>query len=62
VPAEFIDAGDTIVALGKYSGKYKASGKSFEAQFAHVWRLRDGKAVRFTQYTDTLKVREALGD
>lgn len=60
VPAEFIDAGDTVVALGKYSGKYKATGKSFEAPFAHVWKFRDGKAFKFTQYTDTLKVHEAL--
>jgi ketosteroid isomerase-like protein len=28
--------------------------------FAHVWTLRDGKVVKFVQYTDTLKVAEAL--
>jgi uncharacterized protein len=60
VPEEFIDGGDTIVALGKYSGKYKATAKSFQANFAHVWKLREGKAVKFVQYTDTLKVHEAL--
>jgi len=36
VPDEFIDAGDAIVVLGKYSGKYKATGKSFQANFAHI--------------------------
>jgi ketosteroid isomerase-like protein len=60
VPDEFIDGGDTIVALGKYSGTYKATGKSFEANFAHVWKIRAGKAVRFVQYTDTLLVHRAL--
>jgi ketosteroid isomerase-like protein len=60
VPDEFIDAGDIVVVLGKYSGKYKATGKSFLANFAHVWRLREGKAIKFVQYTDTLKVQEAL--
>lgn len=60
VPAEFIDGGDTVVALGKYSGTYKATGKSFQADFAHVWKFRDGKASRFTQYTDTLLVNRAL--
>ena len=60
VPDEFIDAGDTVVALGKYSGKYKASGKSFEANFAHVWKMQDGKASRFIQYVDTLLVHRAL--
>ncbi len=28
VPDEFLDAGDNIVALGHYSGKYKETGKS----------------------------------
>lgn len=60
VPDEFIDAGDTVVVLGKYSGKYKATSKSFQANFAHVWKVREGKAIRFVQYTDTLKVQEAL--
>ena len=60
IPDEFIDAGDIVVVLGKYSGKYKATGKSFLADFAHVWMVREGKAVKFVQYTDTLKVHQAL--
>jgi ketosteroid isomerase-like protein len=60
VPDEFIDGGDTVVALGKYSGTYKATGKSFAANFAHVWKIQDGKAVRFVQYVDTLLVHRAL--
>lgn len=60
VPAEFVDGGDTIVALGTYSGRYKATGKSFEARFAHVWKVRDGQAYSFEQYTDTMKVNVAL--
>ena len=55
-----IDAGDTVVVLGKYSGKYKATGKSFEANFAHVWKMQDGKATQFIQYVDTLLVHRAL--
>ena len=60
VPDEFIDGGDTVVALGKYSGKYKATGKSFQANFAHVWKMQDGKAAQFIQYVDTLLVDRAL--
>ncbi len=60
IPAEFIDGGDTIVVLGRYSGRYKATGKSFQADFAHVWKIRDGKAIRFVQYADTLLVHRAL--
>ncbi len=60
VPHEFIDGGDTVVSLGKYSGTYKRTGKSFQADFAHVWKMRDGKAIRFVQYVDTLVVHRAL--
>ena len=60
VPDELLDAGETIVALGHYSGKFNKTGKSMKVSFAHVWTLRSGKIVKFVQYTDTLKVSEAL--
>ena len=61
VPDEFLDAGDTIVVLGRYRGACKATGKPLDAQMAHVWRIRDGKAVHFQQYTDTLQVAKVMG-
>lgn len=57
---EWLDAGDTIVALGEYRGVYKSTGKSTTAAFAHVYKLKNGRIVRFQQYTDTLKVAEAM--
>ena len=60
VPHEFVAQGDTVVSLGQYSGTYKATGKGFSAPFAHVWNLRNGKVVRFRQYTDTAIVQSAL--
>ena len=60
VPDEFIVQGDTVVALGLYSGTYNATGKTFAAPFAHVWTLRDGKAVKFQNFTDTAVVQAAL--
>ncbi len=60
VPHEFIAQGDTVVSLGQYGGKYKITGKSFSAPFAHVWNSRNGKVVRYRQYTDTVLVRNAL--
>ena len=53
VPQEFIAEEDTVVALGEYSGTYKATGKSFRAPFAHVWKFLNGRAISFQQYTDT---------
>ena len=58
---EILDAGDTIVAVGRYLGTYKATGKSMRTQLVHVWRIADGKAVRFQQYADTLQVARAIG-
>jgi ketosteroid isomerase-like protein len=58
---EILDAGDTIVALGRYGGSFKATGKAMNAQLAHVWRVADGRAVAFQQYVDTLQVARATG-
>jgi len=59
-PREFIADGDTVVALGEYSGTYKETGKGFVAPFAHVWTFRGGKVVGFRQYTDTALVQATL--
>lgn len=56
-----LDAGDQVVALGRYRSKHKGTGKPIDAQFAHVWWLRGGKAVRFQQYADTAQVLSAMG-
>jgi hypothetical protein len=60
LPEDFIDGGGKIVSTGTLSGKYKATGKSFKAAFAHVWTLSNGKALAFQQYTNTAKVNEVM--
>jgi uncharacterized protein len=59
-PERFLDAGDTVVVLGHYTGIYRRSGKKVRAQMAHVWDLRDGKILKFQQYTDTLQFGDAI--
>lgn len=61
LPEEFLDAGDTIVVLGRYRGTYKATGRPLDAQLVHVWRVKDGKAIAFQQYTDTLQAARVMG-
>lgn len=61
VPEDILDAGETVVALGRYKGVFKATGRSLDAQLVHVWRVEDGKAVRFQQYTDTLQAARVTG-
>lgn len=62
VATEFVANDDVVVALGEYSGKFKATGKSFKAPFAHVWRMKDGRATEFQQYTDTHIHRQPMKD
>lgn len=57
---EFLDAGDAVVAMGRYHALNKKTGKKIDAQFVHVWWLKNGKAVRFQQFADTYQVRSAV--
>ena len=59
-PAQFLDAGDTIIVTGRYTATYKASKKPLDAQFAHFWQIKDGKAVGFQQYTDTAQAQRVM--
>lgn len=52
-PERIVDGGDTVLATGRYTGAYRANGKRVDAQFAHVWTVRDGRVTAFQQYTDT---------
>src|SRR5262245_42635258 len=60
-PSEFFAADDRVFALGTYSARAKATGRTFKARFAHVWTLRDGIIVRLQQCADTVQLARALG-
>jgi uncharacterized protein len=60
VPREFVANGNVVVALGEYTASYKATGKSFKAPFAHVWRLDRDRVGEFQQYTDTHVHRQPM--
>ena len=59
-PREFICEGERVVTLGAYSGVYKKTGRSMSAEFAHVWKVRNGRLATFNMHTDTAKVLEAI--
>ncbi|HYY57516.1 MAG TPA: nuclear transport factor 2 family protein [Pyrinomonadaceae bacterium] len=58
-PQEFIAQGENVVALGHYSWHAKATGRDYEGDWAHVFTIRDGKVVRFYEYTDTASAAAA---
>lgn len=57
---EYLDAGDTAVVTGRYRATHKQTGNAIDAQFVHVWKVRNGKAVSFQQYVDTAQVQQAM--
>ena len=59
-PRRWLEAVDDVIVLGEYHGTHGATGKSMKAAFAHVYLLNDGRVIRFEQYTDTVKVAEAV--
>lgn len=61
VPERYVADGDTVVALGRYSGTRAGSDRPLDAPFAHVWTLEDGAVTAFQQYTDTAQYRDLAG-
>ena len=57
---QILDAGDSVVSLGRYRGTYKKTGAAVNAQFVHVFTFGGGKLIKFQQYTDTAQFREAV--
>ena len=55
------DAGDSVVAEVRYTGTFKPTGRSLDAQGCHVWKVRDGKVTSFQQYLDTGRVQAVMG-
>lgn len=56
----FVDAGSSVVAIGRTGGTVNATGATFDVPIAHVWTLRDGKAVRVHYCIDNPTMRAAL--
>lgn len=54
------NAGEHVMMEGRYTGTYKPSGKSVDAQVCHVLRFRDGKLLSFQQYVDTGQLQAVM--
>jgi len=59
-PERFVDAGDDIAVIGRAHGT-SASGLEASWRQAHVWTIKDGKAVRFRWFNDPTEALEAIG-
>jgi uncharacterized protein len=60
VTEELIGSGATVVAVVRYTGTGKATGKALDVPAVHIWDIRDGKLARFRQFIDTVKFTEVV--
>ena len=63
VPERFIDAGgDHVLVFSREGGRGKSSGAEVLTHLtAHLWTLKDGKAVRMQSYWERADALEAVG-
>lgn len=57
---DILDAGNSIVVIGKYSGCDRISGKSMSAAAVHIYELRERKVCRFRMFADTKTIWDAM--
>jgi ketosteroid isomerase-like protein len=51
-PGEYVTQGDTVVSLGTFGCRVKATGKSALTRWIFVWKLRGGKVADYEQFHD----------
>lgn len=58
----YIVEGENVVVLARYTATHRATGNPLNVRVAHHFIVRGGLIVRFEQFVDTAKVREAMPD
>jgi ketosteroid isomerase-like protein len=51
-PTEYVAQGDTVVSLGGYVCRVRATGKKSSTTWAFIWKFREGKVCSYEQYHD----------
>ena len=59
-PREFIAQGDRVVALGRWTGRVKATGREYASDWAMAWTVVDGRVTAFQSYEDTHAIATAF--
>jgi ketosteroid isomerase-like protein len=52
--------GDTVVILGRETGRYRPTGREYELHWVQFFTFRDGKLVRFRELADTAVFLDAV--
>lgn len=59
-PREFIAQGDRVVALGRWTGRVKATGREYASDWAMAWTVVNGRVTAFQSYEDTHAIATAF--
>ena len=59
-PEQFLDSGERVVVIGRFRGR-GTGGQSVDTPFAHVWRMRGGKAASFPNHMNAAAWARAWG-
>jgi ketosteroid isomerase-like protein len=51
-PHEFVAQGDTVVSLGEFGCRVRATGKSALTPWVFIWKFRDGRVSSYEQFHD----------
>jgi ketosteroid isomerase-like protein len=60
VPERFIAQGDTVVALGHFAGRARATGRPFASHWAMEWTFKDGAVTSCRVHEDTAALAAAV--
>jgi ketosteroid isomerase-like protein len=59
-PLEVVEQGDRILVLLRMRARVRDTQAELDAQVAHVWEFRDGRAVKWDAYADHASARRAV--
>ena len=59
-PEEYVESGETVVAIGRLRGQAKLTGKPIDVRIVHAWTIRDGRVIRYDAYMDAPAMNAAL--
>lgn len=52
--------GDTVVVVGRERGRFRATGREYEAHWMHQYRLEGGKVASITEMLDSAALLDAV--
>jgi uncharacterized protein len=60
-PREFVAQGDKVVALGHYTATAIPTGGTFDSDWVMTFTLKNGKIVKFSEFSDSAQLNRAFG-